>query len=171
MSSSPAVVVIESGYRPGAIGAVTQLHGVYYAREAGFGQAFESQVAKGLAEFTSRLGHPRNGWWHAVRDGQLLGSIAIDGEHLPGNSAHLRWFIVGEEARGSGVGRCLIDTALAFCDVQSFDDTQLWTFNTLTAARRIYERSGFVLHQEGPGTQWGSEVIEQHFVRPRPARA
>jgi hypothetical protein len=39
------------------------------------------------------------------------------------------------------------------------------TFKGLDAARHLYEKHGFSLVHEVPGTQWGTEVIEQEFVR------
>ena len=62
----------------------------------------------------------------------------------------------------------LLQQALAFCDQQAFEATQLWTFSGLDAARRLYESSGFTLAEEWPGQQWGETVTEQRFVRARP---
>ncbi|MQB20412.1 GNAT family N-acetyltransferase [Agrobacterium tumefaciens] len=165
-TQTPAAISIQSGYRPGIMARITELHALFYARTAGFGQAFESVVAAGLAEFGYRLGNPKNAIWTAVRDGQIIGSIAIDGEDMGAGKAHLRWFIVDDSARGSGVGKQLLDTALAFVDAQSFTETYLWTFSGLEAARHLYESRSFSLAEERPGSQWGSKVLEQRFVRP-----
>jgi DNA-binding MarR family transcriptional regulator/GNAT superfamily N-acetyltransferase len=158
-------VRIEQGYRPGVIGRVAEMHGNYYSRYCGFGQFFEGKVAAGIAEFTGRLASPRNGLWAALQDERIVGSVAIDGEDLGNNMAHLRWFIIDDGFRGSGLGRRLMSEAMAFCDAQQFAETQLWTFKGLDAARRLYEDFGFVLAEEWLGTQWGSEVTEQRFVR------
>lgn len=163
-----APIEIVTGYRPGWIGRVAEMHATYYARHCGFGQFFESTVAAGAAEFAGRLGHPRNQAWAALRHGRIVGSIAIDGEDLGGNQAHLRWFILDEGCRGEGVGRRLLGEAVAFCDAAGFAATRLWTFRGLDVARRLYEAHGFELAQEAPGTQWGAEVIEQQFSRRGP---
>lgn len=162
-----AVLAIEPGYVPGLIGAIVEMHAAYYAREYEFGAAFESKVAGGLSEFVPRLGHGRNEIWRAVRGGRVIGAIAIDGDDLGGNCAHLRWFIVDDGLRGSGVGRGLLSAALTFVDAQGFDETRLWTFEGLDAARALYERHGFVLVREYPGDQWGVQVNEQVFERRR----
>jgi len=164
---APAPVELVRGYRPGLIARITEMHALYYARESGLGQRFESVVASGLAEFCDRLEHPQNAVWTARRDGAIVGSVAIDGEDLGANAAHLRWFILDDGARGSGVGKRLLDAALAFVDERGFAETQLWTFAGLDAARHLYESRGFVLAEEWQGTQWGKEVREQRFVRPR----
>ena len=160
-----ADITIEAGYVPGIIGAIAGLHGAYYARETGFDVAFEATVAKGLAEFAPRLEKPVNQIWHAWRGGAFVGSIAIDGEDLSAGIGHLRWFIVSDQARGTGMGRSLLGHALRFCDDEGFRETQLWTFKGLDAARYMYEANGFVLAEEYWGDQWGKKVREQRFVR------
>lgn len=162
----PTVEIVE-GYRPGLIARITQMHALYYARTSGFGQPFESVVAEGLASFCNRLEKPQNAIWAAMRGQEIIGSVAIDGEDLGSDIAHLRWFIVDDGVRGGGVGRRLLAAALAFADKKPFAETHLWTFNGLSAARHLYETHGFACVEERPGSQWGSEVLEQRFVRPR----
>lgn len=170
---APAQIRILPGYRPGCLGRIVDMHARFYARHAGFGVFFESRVASGLAEFAGRLDKPCNQLWTALDGDRIVGSVAIDGEDLGKHSedrqAHLRWFILEDGLRGAGTGRQLLQQALAFCDQQAFEATQLWTFSGLDAARRLYESSGFTLAEEWPGQQWGEPVIEQRFVRPRPA--
>ena len=161
-------IQINSGYRPGLIARITEMHALYYSRTSGFGQRFESVVAGALALFCDRLGSPKNGIWSAVQDGRIIGSIAIDGEDLGGNIAHLRWFILDDSARGTGIGRRLLSAALAFADAQGFVETHLWTFNGLEAARYLYESHGFKCVGKYSGNQWGTEVLEQKFVRMQP---
>ncbi|HGM5552906.1 TPA: GNAT family N-acetyltransferase [Pseudomonas putida] len=48
-------------------------------------------------------------------------AIAINGQDLGNNPAHLRWFILDDGCRGSGVGRQLLSAAVEFCDQQGFD--------------------------------------------------
>ncbi|WP_348640118.1 GNAT family N-acetyltransferase [Rhizobium sp. FKY42] len=143
------------------------MHALFYSRKSGFGQPFESVVAGGLAEFCGRLNKRINQIWAIVCRGQILGSVAIDGEDLGSDIAHLRWFIVDDSLRGRGAGSRLLDAALDFVDSNGFRETHLWTFSGLDAARYLYESRGFVLMEERSGTQWGSQVLEQRFVRMR----
>ncbi|WP_343032454.1 helix-turn-helix domain-containing GNAT family N-acetyltransferase [Tritonibacter litoralis] len=167
-STPPATpVTFHTGYQTGLIARVVDLHISYYARKAGFDSAFEAAVAGGLADFVPRLTHPQNEIWTATHAGQIIGSIAIDGQDLGDATAHLRWFIVDPSAHGTGIGRALLQKALAFVDEQGFETTQLWTFHGLHAARRLYESEGFVLASEYTGRQWGTEVLEQRFDRKR----
>jgi DNA-binding MarR family transcriptional regulator/GNAT superfamily N-acetyltransferase len=158
-------VEIVTGYRPGIIARITDMHALYYSRTSNFGQTFESRVAGGLAEFCDRLASPKNQIWAAMRDGQLLGSVVIDGEDLGEGIAHLRWFITDDALRGTGAGKRLLDAAMGFVDANDFTETHLWTFSGLNAARHLYETRGFVLAEEYSGNQWGREVLEQRFVR------
>lgn len=158
-------IKIITGYQPGMIGRITEMHGSYYAREHQFGAFFEAKVAAGLAEFSSRLDKPDNQIWLATLDDRVVGAVAIDGEDLGNNDAHLRWFILDDGCRGSGVGRKLMAAAMAFCDARAFAAVHLWTFNKLTAARKLYESFGFVLSSEWQGDQWGSSLTEQQFTR------
>ncbi len=158
-------VKIVTGYYPGMIGRIAEMHGGYYAREHNFGVIFESKVAAGLADFSVRLDKPCNQIWLAMVNDRIVGSVAIDGEDLGNNDAHLRWFILDDGCRGSGLGRKLIAEAMAFCVEQRFSSVQLWTFNKLTAARRLYESFGFKLSKEWEGDQWGSTITEQQFIR------
>jgi len=156
---------VVSAYQPGAIGRIVQMHADFYSRSAGLGSFFESKVAAGLAEFIARAPHARNGLWLALQNRRIVGSIAIDGQDLGENRAHLRWFIVDDGLRGGGAGRRLLEAALAFCDAQGFDAVHLWTFQGLDAARRLYEAYDFTLLEQWLGSQWGKELIEQRFVR------
>jgi len=156
---------IHDGYVPGCIGDVASLHARYYAQTSGFGVYFERKVASELAAFAEGLPAEGKGIWLYVDGGRVLASIVIDGD-LAKRQAHLRWFIVDDALRGMGVGRALLERALAFADAH-YDETYLWTFKGLDAARHLYESAGFVLTDESEGRQWGSVVVEQRFLRRR----
>ncbi|QVQ26447.1 bifunctional helix-turn-helix transcriptional regulator/GNAT family N-acetyltransferase [Achromobacter deleyi] len=157
---------IHQGYLPGCIGDVASLHARYYAQASGFGVYFERKVATELSDFAEGLPAAGKNMWLYVDNGRTLASIVIDGD-LAARQAHLRWFIVDESLRGMGVGRALLARAMAFVDAQ-YDETYLWTFKGLDAARHLYEAAGFTLTHASEGRQWGSVVVEQRFSRLRP---
>ncbi len=154
---------IVEGYRPGCIGDVASLHGRFYAQHWGFGAFFEKRVATELAAFAEALPQDGKALWLGERDGRTLASLAIDG-NLKSGVAHLRWFIVDDALRGTGIGRQLMTRAMNFVD-QHFAETYLSTFKGLEAARHLYESFGFELCEEAQGTQSGTSVTEQRFVR------
>jgi len=156
-------VEITIGYTPGAIGRITELHGIYYAEHWGFGCFFEGKVATAMSEFLNRYDENRDGYWTVVQHDRIEGSIAIDGIHAEDKGAHLRWFIVSDLLRGKGVGNRLMDTAIGFCRDRHYSKVYLWTFEGLDAARHLYESFGFQLVEQFTGNQWGMEVEEQRF--------
>ncbi len=70
----------------------------------------------GLAEFRRSAGQVEQRDLVALRDGEIVGLVAIDGEDLGGGFAHLRWFIVEDGLQGVGVGRRLLTAAMTFVD-------------------------------------------------------
>jgi RimJ/RimL family protein N-acetyltransferase len=152
-----------SGYIPGAIGRIVELHGRYYHEYWGFDLFFESKVATELSEFLCRFNEARDGFWVASVEGSIIGSIAIDGLNYDSKGAHLRWFIVAPENQGQGIGNTLIKEAIEFCKRKEFNRVYLWTFGGLDAARHLYEKFGFKLSEQHEGNQWGEKVMEQMF--------
>ena len=163
-------VSVEKGYIPGCIGRICELHARFYSKLVGFGLPFESKVARELAEFCTRYDDHRDGLWLAIYDGQVHGSIAIDGVHADGEGAHLRWFITSDEIRGGGTGTALLSAAMDFCKIRSYQQVYLWTFAGLNSARHLYEKFGFQLVHQQRGAQWGLEVDEQRFELGEPLR-
>lgn len=162
----PRAPIIVQGYQPGCIGDVASLHGRFYAEHWGFGAFFEKRVATELATFAASLPADGRALWLCVDQGRTLASVAIDGDPVAG-VAHLRWFIVDDALRGTGVGRQMLAQAMRFVD-EHYRQTYLWTFKGLDAARHLYESFGFVLTSEEEGDQWGTKVTEQRFTRDRP---
>jgi len=161
--ATEAGIQIVQGYVPGCIGDIASLHGRFYAQHWGFGVFFERRVAQELADFAQSLPDDDKALWLCVENGRSLASLAIDGNpHY--RAAHLRWFIVDDALRGTGIGRELMSLAMRFVDAR-FDETYLNTFKGLDAARHLYESFGFTLTHEEAGTQWGSPVTEQQFRR------
>lgn len=150
-----------TGYFPGAMGKITELHAVYYHDHWGFDISFETQVGRELSEFLSRFDSERDGFWVAKVNGDFGGAIAIDGSQPEG--ARLRWFIVRPELQGMGIGNVLLREAVDFCRAAGHQKVYLWTFEGLEAARIVYERHGFVLTEEHEVAQWGNMIREQKF--------
>ncbi len=152
------------GYVPGALGRVAELHGKYYNEHWDFGFHFESGIARGFAEFLERYDEIRDGIWLATPKGKVEGSIVIDGLDAETEGAHLRWFIVSDALRGTGMGNKLLNTAIKYCRQQEYTSVYLHTFEGLDAAKHLYEKSGFQLIEQHMGRQWGTEVNEQKFL-------
>ena len=155
MSQASRNVHIRHDLRPGDLGTIVHLHGALYAREHGLDTTFEPYVAKPLADFvlsgSGRL-------WIAEEEDRTVGSIALV-DAGPG-SAQLRWFLVVPEARGTGLGRRLLEEALAYARQRGLSHIYLWSFSTLRDALRLYERAGFRATETKTSFVWGAARTE-----------
>ena len=159
------------GYRPGIIADIVGLHARYYAKNWSFGAQFEALVAEELGHFVA-VHDPNEDLFLSAVDGDThLGSIVID-RTVSGrpDAAKLRWFIVSDAARGTGLGRALLGRAVAFSDERGTARITLSTFAGLDAARHLYEAYGFVLVHEAGSDRWHGGVGQQTFERLAPRR-
>lgn len=163
--------VVFDGYRPCALAGVLGLHMDYYAREWNFGLAFETKVASELSEFLGRFEDGRDLFLTAWRGEALAGSISIDVSGGGPDGAHLRWFMVSDTERGTGLGKQLMARAIDHVDQVVAGPVWLTTFAGLGAARGLYDRFGFELTSQSDADQWQGGVTEQMFIRPAPLPA
>jgi ribosomal protein S18 acetylase RimI-like enzyme len=100
--------------------------------------------------------------WIAEDAAHMLGSIAVtdEGDGL----ARLRWFLVRRAARGQGLGRRLLDEAMAYIRERGFERVDLETFSELTTAARMYLDAGFEVVDAQPRLQWGREIELRHYA-------
>ena len=151
-------VILRDLLQPGDLGAIVEMHGVIYAREYGLDTTFEPYVAEPLCQFV-RAGEGAGRIWIAERDGHRLGCIAVirDAPDI----AQLRWFLLAPEARGTGLGRRLLDTCLDYARGQGFARVYLWTFEGLDAATQLYRARGFVdTERKVHERLWGRQITE-----------
>ena len=155
-------VTIRHDMRPGDLGRVIELHGVLYSDEYRFDGRFEAYVAETLGEFGRTARPDRDRLWLAELDGRLVGSIGIVGREE--GAAQLRWVLLHPDGRGRGLGRHLLDEALAFCRAAGYRSVYLWTVSPLTAAARLYVAAGFgKTETKPPADLWGVSVAEERY--------
>ncbi len=146
--------------RPGDVGEMIRMHGVLYGREHGYSLDFEGYVAKTFSTYRWPLG-PGEKLWLVEKDGALAGSIAI--VKAAAGVAQLRWLLLAPEARGFGLGRCLVEEAVAFCRAAGYRSVLLWTESSLTTATTLYRRAGFTLTEQKTSVVWGKERTEERY--------
>ena len=83
----PAGIEIHSGYEPGIIGRVSELHGRYYAAAWGVGAGFELMMTREFCDFVEHYDSKNDLLLSAHIDGVLAGSISILRESWRGGSA------------------------------------------------------------------------------------
>src|SRR5689334_4556851 len=154
-------IQIRTQLAPGDLGYIIYLHGVLYPREYGLGGTFEADVAIRFGEFVKSYDASKDYVAVAEADGRITGSIVVDGESA--ELALIRWFLVHPDMRGRGVGRELINGALAFCREHGFKRVRLWTMNEFKAAVHLYKQAGFVCIHEGQREIWGVTRTEQEY--------
>lgn len=136
----------------------------YYAPNWDFGARFECGLAAEIGPFLAGYSDKCD-LLHCARDeaGSLLGSIAVSGRDSFPQAARIRWFIVSDRMQGQGLGRNLLEAALAFCRDTGFHSAWLTTFDGLDAARALYTKAGFKLTGETDEDAWSGSVREQRY--------
>jgi DNA-binding MarR family transcriptional regulator/GNAT superfamily N-acetyltransferase len=154
-AAAPRVVL--RPHRAGDMGWVVSSHAVHYAKERGWGAAFEALVAGIVAQFLREFDPVRERCWIAETDGAPVGSVFLvnGGDEV----AKLRLLLVEPQARGFGVGRLLMNEFLRFAREARYRRVTLWTQSILTEARALYERSGFRLVRQEPHCSFGHDLI------------
>ena len=149
--------------RPGDLGWVIAAHGDLYAREYGWDASFEALVARIVADFATDHDPAREAAFIAEVDGAPAGCVFC--VRKDDETAQLRILLVDPAARGLGIGAALVDECVAFARKAGYGRMVLWTNDVLRAARRIYERAGFTLVQEGKHHSFGHDLVEQTWSR------
>jgi GNAT superfamily N-acetyltransferase len=135
-------IVLRSGYEPGVIGRIGELHGRYYAVAWGSGAAFEIQMLRALCAFVEEYDPRTHVLLTAHAGDALIGSAAVLRFPETGR-AQLRWVIVDPAWQGHGAGRALLQAALDWCRERGVEVCFLWTVEGLPTSRAMYERAGF----------------------------
>ena len=149
---------------PGDAGWIVMRHGALYARDEGYGPAFEALVARVVAHFVETRDPARERAWMARRDGATVGSVLLCAD--PDDLARLRCFLVEPELRGTGLADRMFDALRDFACEAGYPALRLWTHESHRAAGRLYARKGMALVSAKPVTAFGQETVEQVWEMP-----
>ncbi|MEU6510809.1 bifunctional helix-turn-helix transcriptional regulator/GNAT family N-acetyltransferase [Streptomyces sp. NPDC046942] len=148
--------------RPGDLGWIVQRNAALYAAEYGWNADYEGLVARIVADFAEDHDPHLERVWIAELAGRPAGCVMCVRDDAPG-TARLRLLLVEPEARGLGLGDRLVGAVVDFARGVGYRDLVLWTNDVLGAARRIYQRHGFVLTAEKPHRSFGKDLIGQDW--------
>lgn len=160
---APAGAVILRDLRPGDLGWIVHRQAVLYTQEYGWTQDYEALVAKILADFVQSFDPAREAAWIAEIDGRVVGSIFLVRGDAP-EVGKLRLLYVEPDTRGRGVGAMLVQACTDRARAVGYRRLELWTNSILVAARRIYQRAGFVLVDEAPHHSFGHDLVGQTWA-------
>ncbi|MDD1727131.1 MAG: GNAT family N-acetyltransferase [Methanothrix sp.] len=142
------------------MGYITYLHGILYPPQHGWDHTFDSYVAIPLAEFSKRS-RPNERIWIVESGGRIGGSVAI--VEFSREEAQLRWLLLHPDLRGRGMGRRLVEEAVAFAREAGYSTIFLWTVDSLPAAAGLYKSVGFQERENVTHELWGSLVTEVKY--------
>ena len=149
-------ISIRTDLRPGDLGRIISLHGEVYDPLGGYGLTFEAFVGRTIAEFVLD-NNARGRIWLAERGDRLVGCPAI--ALRDGNRGQLRWVLVDPSARGRGIGKQLVGSAMDYCREEGCESVFLETTDGLLESQTLYEKLGFAV---------ASETVEELWDGPRP---
>ncbi|GEC09847.1 GNAT family N-acetyltransferase [Streptomyces spinoverrucosus] len=155
-----AVVLREPG--PGDLGWIVQRNAALYAAEYGWNTAYEGLVARIVADFAEDHDPHLERVWIAELDGRPVGCVMCVRDEAPA-TARLRLLLVEPDTRGLGIGDRLVRSVIDFARGVGYRDLVLWTNDVLIAARRVYQRHGFVLVAEKPHRSFGKDLVGQDW--------
>jgi DNA-binding MarR family transcriptional regulator/predicted GNAT family acetyltransferase len=111
-TTTPAGKVTFRKHRLGDIGWVAHRQALLYAQEYGWDQGYEILAAEILAGIVKTFDPSRERSWIAERDGVVIGSVFV--VRGSDTAAKLRLLYVESAARGTGLGRRLVDECIRF---------------------------------------------------------
>ncbi|MGW6734813.1 bifunctional helix-turn-helix transcriptional regulator/GNAT family N-acetyltransferase [Streptomyces sp. NPDC055013] len=147
---------------PGDLGWIVQRNAALYAAEYGWNADYEGLAARIVADFAEDHDPHLERVWIAELDGRPVGCVMCVRDEAPA-TARLRLLLVEPAARGLGIGDRLISAVVDFARGLGYRDLVLWTNDVLAAARRLYQRHGFVLSAEKPHRSFGKDLTGQDW--------
>jgi GNAT superfamily N-acetyltransferase len=164
-TGSDELPIVLRAHLPGDMGWVIERHAVTYHEAYGWDMRFEGLVARICADFIERFDPQREACWIAERGAAKVGSVFLvqsrdDDSAAPIEGvAQLRMLLVEPSARGSGLGRRLVDECTAFARAAGYRKIMLWTNRNLTSARNIYAKVGYRLMRSESHTSFGHDLV------------
>lgn len=153
-------ISVRNEIRSGDAGRIIQMHGTLYHEEYDYTTAFEAYVAASFYEFLLDDPMKKDRIWIAEHHGEIVGCIGIIDRQ---SRAQLRWFLIHPDYRGIGLGKHLLEQAVAYCREQNFESVYLDTTEDLDTAIALYTRAGFVKVQEKENHSWKENLLELEY--------
>ena len=160
-NSTAAAPIVLRAHRPGDMGWVTERHAQIYGSEYGWGYGIEAVTARICADFLEHFDPAKERCCIAARAGERLGCVFLVREPDAPGVARLRLLLLLPAARGTGLGRRLVEECIAFAREAGYREIVLWTHQVLTAARAIYAKAGFQLTETWVHDEFGKPEVSE----------
>jgi ribosomal protein S18 acetylase RimI-like enzyme len=162
LASPTEEITIRRELRDGDALAIVDLHRRVYCAEYGRNDQFVMAVAESLAGKIAQ-GWPATGGavWLLERGDRVVGSLGLTVEG-PG-VGQVRWVVFDPMVRGQGLGRSLVEEAVATARAAGMHKLQLQTFSALRAAAHLYRSVGFTVVWERTRDDWGPAITYQGY--------
>jgi GNAT superfamily N-acetyltransferase len=147
----------------GDLGYVVHRHAVLYAEEYGWDERFEALVARVAAEFIENFRPEVDRAFIADFEGAIVGAAFV--VRVDDAITKLRMVYVEPAWRGGGLGRRLVEEAMAFARASGAKRMTLWTNDVLADARTLYEKFGFRLVASEPYEGFGKSLVGETWER------
>lgn len=148
-------------HQVGDMGWIVHRQAVLYAQEYQWNGEFEAMIAEICGKFILQFQADKECCWIAERAGTILGSAFV--VHQSDDIAKLRMVYVEPAARGTGLGRRLVEECIEFARAKGYRTLTLWTNGNLTAARKLYESLGFILIKAEEHQSFGHDLIGENW--------
>jgi len=129
-----------TGIAPATDMTVVRLLFEEYAQGLGVDLCFQN-FKQELAELPGCYSAPAGGLWLAWRDGMPAGCVAI--RPLTPDVCEMKRLYVRPAYAGQGLGRALVEAAVAGARERGFRLLRLDTLESMTAANALYKKLGF----------------------------
>ncbi|WP_088342869.1 MULTISPECIES: helix-turn-helix domain-containing GNAT family N-acetyltransferase [Rhodomicrobium] len=149
-------------HRVGDMGWIVHRQALLYARDYGWNGDYEALILDITSKFLREFKPEREMCRVAERGGEIVGSVFV--VEASEQVAKLRLLYVEPSARGAGLGRRLVDECIGFAREKGYGRLELWTQESLGAARRIYAEAGFRHIASTPHHSFGHDLVGETWA-------
>lgn len=137
----PGTDLVLGPYRHGDANRVLGLMREVFIDELGWNRDFLTDAARALVEIIAADSGRGNLFLVCRRGKRAVGVVVL--HDVGGGAGFIRWLVVHREVRSIGLGRLLLDRALAFARDAGFGRVRLVTVGDLSRALTFYRNAGF----------------------------
>lgn len=155
LHSSRTEITVRDYHLSGDIKTMIEKQRAFFAAVHGWDASFLDYLQKTFEGDIDKI-------WIAESGGKFAGCVGLV-KHDPA-MVQLRWFLVEPAFHKRGIGTQLMQNLLEYCRSQNYERVFLWTVSSMTEARKLYEKFGFIkteVLEEKP--LWGAHLVEERW--------